>query len=101
MNIAFLGAAEQVTGSCYLLKVGNYKILIDCGMKQGSDAKDGQGFEFNPRDIDYVFLTHSHIDHSGLLPLLTKQGFEGKIYLTAAALFLYLRFDYLTKKLIK
>ncbi len=85
MNIAFLGAAEQVTGSCYLLKVGNYKILIDCGMKQGSDAKDGQGFEFNPRDIDYVFLTHSHIDHSGLLPLLTKQGFEGKIYLTAAS----------------
>ena len=85
MNIAFLGAAEQVTGSCYLLKIGEYKILIDCGMKQGSDVKDGQGFEFNPREIDFVFLTHSHIDHSGLLPLLTKQGFNGKIFLTAAS----------------
>ncbi|MCE5312995.1 MAG: MBL fold metallo-hydrolase [Nitrospiraceae bacterium] len=87
MKIRFLGAARTVTGSCFHLAVNNMQMLVDCGMTQGEDAKetDRHEFDFNPSEIEYVFLTHSHIDHSGLLPRLVKKGFKGRILLTDAA----------------
>ncbi len=80
MNLSFYGAAKEVTGSCYLLEANGKKLLVDCGMQQGHDEKDGQRLPFNARDIDFVVLTHAHIDHSGRLPLLVKEGFRGSIY---------------------
>lgn len=82
MEISFYGAAKLVTGSCYLLTTNNVKILVDCGMFQGNQAMrdlNFADFPFNPKDIDYLLLTHAHIDHSGRLPKLTKDGFAGKI----------------------
>lgn len=87
MNITFCGAAKSVTGSCHLLECGGKNVLIDCGMRQGADAKSelGEGeFPFNPADIDAVLVTHAHIDHTGLLPLLVKRGFSGEIVATGA-----------------
>ena len=84
MKITFLGAAHEVTGSCTLLEVCGKKILIDCGMEQGPDIYENSGIPYPPADIDYVFLTHAHIDHSGKLPLLTKNGFRGKVFSTRA-----------------
>ncbi len=80
MNISFYGAAKEVTGSCYCLETNGKKILVDCGLQQGLDEKDNQKLPFNARDINFVILTHAHIDHSGRLPLLVKKGFNGKIY---------------------
>lgn len=82
MNLSFYGAAKEVTGSCYCLGADGKKLLIDCGLQQGQDEKDDQSFPFNASDISFVVLTHAHIDHSGRLPLLVKQGFNGKIYAT-------------------
>lgn len=82
MELSFLGAAREVTGSCYLLKVGNKNLLIDCGMEQGPDIYENQTLPINPSNIDAVLITHAHIDHSGLLPLLYKNGYRGKIFLT-------------------
>lgn len=84
LSIQFLGAAETVTGSCYLVTTDQTKFLVDCGMFQGPDveSRNLDEFDFNPQEIDFVLLTHTHIDHSGLLPKLTKGGFRGQIYAT-------------------
>ncbi len=84
MNLTFLGAAHEVTGSCYYLKACGKNILVDCGMKQGPDEYQSQTLPFPAAEIDCVLLTHAHIDHSGLLPLLYKNGFRGNIYATGA-----------------
>ncbi|NNE62672.1 MAG: MBL fold metallo-hydrolase [Gammaproteobacteria bacterium] len=83
MELHFFGAAGEVTGSCHLIKLGQYQILLDCGLIQGSrvnEARNEQPFPFNPKEIDAVILSHAHIDHSGRLPLLVKRGFSGPIY---------------------
>jgi metallo-beta-lactamase family protein len=82
VNLSFYGAAKEVTGSCYCLEANGKKLLIDCGLQQGQDEKDDQSLPFNARDINFVVLTHAHIDHSGRLPLLVKEGFSGMIYAT-------------------
>jgi metallo-beta-lactamase family protein len=85
-TLQFVGAAQQVTGSCYLIRHNNKQILLDCGMVQGADqVREWHSFQFafKPKDIDIVILSHVHIDHSGLLPLLVARGFSGKIFCTA------------------
>ena len=87
MKIHFLGAARVVTGSNILLETENKKILLDCGMFQGSrqlNRLNYQPFRFNPEEIDLLILSHAHIDHSGRIPSLIKSGFKGKIYCTTA-----------------
>ncbi len=85
MHITFFGAAQQVTGSCTLVEVNGKYLLVDCGLPQGNDEKEsGMDLPFDAHAIDYVFLTHAHIDHSGRIPLLVKEGFEGKIFCTSA-----------------
>ena len=87
MKIKFCGASTGVTGSCHLLTSGEHKILLDCGQFQGGKAQDALNYEkfpFEPSEIECVVLSHAHIDHCGRLPLLTKRGFEGKIYCTEA-----------------
>jgi len=83
LKLAFLGAAGEVTGSCYLVDTGELKFLVECGMFQGSGAQaKNQRFAFDPRSIAFVLLTHAHIDHSGLIPRLAAQGFKGAVYAT-------------------
>ena len=84
MKIEFLGAAHEVTGSCHYLEAGDKHILIDCGMQQGPDLYENQEIPVNPATIDYVLVTHAHIDHSGLLPLIYARGFRGEVYATEA-----------------
>ena len=84
MKLEFLGAAHEVTGSCTLLETDNYKILIDCGMEQGADTYENCQLPVLPAEIDCVLLTHAHIDHSGKVPMLAAQGFNGPIYCTGA-----------------
>jgi len=87
MKLIFYGGARSVTGANYLLDTGTVKMLIDCGLNQGTKYAEDlnyQPFNYNPEEIDYVFVTHSHIDHIGRLPKLFKDGFRGKIYTTAA-----------------
>ncbi|MBI5642363.1 MAG: MBL fold metallo-hydrolase [Deltaproteobacteria bacterium] len=86
MKLKFAGGASTVTGSCYYLEINKLKILVECGMHQGngSDEMNRSVFAFNPAEIDYIFITHAHIDHSGLLPKAAKEGFKGKIISTNA-----------------
>ncbi len=87
MHITFLGATREVTGSCFLVETAAVKFLVDCGMFQGgheASLRNRQPFAFDPEAIDFVLLTHAHIDHSGLLPRLTHAGFRGTIHATAA-----------------
>lgn len=84
MKLEFLGAAHEVTGSCHFLQVGDKNILIDCGMEQGPDIYENQDLPVNAAEIDYVFVTHAHIDHSGLIPLLYVHGFRGQVFATQA-----------------
>ncbi len=86
MYIQFCGATRMVTGSCFHVNTGTHSFLVDCGMFQGREDREHnlEGFPFNPVDIEYVFLTHAHIDHCGRLPLLVKHGFHGKIIATRA-----------------
>ncbi len=86
-TLQFIGAARQVTGSCHLIKTDTSTILLDCGMFQGSaktEDLNAKPFPFNPHEIDAVVLSHAHIDHSGLLPKLSKDGFTGTVYSTLA-----------------
>ena len=82
MKLTFFGAAHAVTGSCHCLEVNGRKLLIDCGLQQGQDEHDDNALDFAPGYIDYVLVTHAHIDHTGRLPLLAKQGFNGRILTT-------------------
>ena len=84
MKITFIGAAHEVTGSMTLLEVGDKKGLIDCGMEQGKDLFKNAELPVTAGEIDFVLLTHAHIDHSGNLPLLYKQGFRGNVFATEA-----------------
>ena len=84
MKLEFLGAAHEVTGSCHYLEFADKHVLVDCGMEQGSDLYVNQEIPVNASTIDYVFVTHAHIDHSGLLPMLYNHGFRGQIFTTTA-----------------
>ena len=84
MRLTFIGADHEVTGSCHLLEACGKNILVDCGMEQGPDLYENQEIPVTPGDIDFVLLTHAHIDHSGKIPLLCKQGFSGEIVSTFA-----------------
>ncbi len=82
MKLSFYGADRCVTGSCHCLEVNGKKILIDCGLQQGRDEIDNRSLAFAPNLIDYVLVTHAHIDHTGRIPLLVKNGFAGRILTT-------------------
>lgn len=82
MKLTFIGACHEVTGSCTLLQFYNLNILIDAGMKQGTDILESAELPVSPEKIDYILLTHAHIDHSGNIPFLYKQGFRGKVICT-------------------
>ena len=82
MKLSFYGADQCVTGSCHWLEVNGKKILVDCGSQQGRDESDNAALPFHPGSIDAVLVTHAHIDHSGRIPMLIKQGFQGKILTT-------------------
>ncbi|EPR13326.1 MBL fold metallo-hydrolase RNA specificity domain-containing protein [Ruminiclostridium papyrosolvens] len=85
MNISFLGAAKTVTGSCYLVETKETKFLVDCGMFQGKANEvllNTEPFSFNPGELDFMLLTHAHIDHSGRIPKLYMDGFKGTVFAT-------------------
>lgn len=85
MKISFLGAARTVTGSCHVIEAAGARFAVDCGMHQGNPAieeRNRQSGLYRPREMDFILLTHAHIDHSGLLPLLAAEGFKGNIYCT-------------------
>ncbi|PXW99445.1 metallo-beta-lactamase family protein [Sphaerotilus hippei] len=87
MKISFIGAAQEVTGSCFLVETDGLRFLVDCGMFQGgreARTRNLEAWRFDPRGIDFVLLTHAHIDHSGLLPRLCALGFKGPIHTTHA-----------------
>src|SRR3989339_61024 len=87
MNLSFFGATREVTGSCFMLETKAGKLLVDCGMFQGSDFNEGKnhdGFPFDPKEIDVLLVTHAHLDHTGRIPKLLREGFGGSIFMTKA-----------------
>lgn len=84
MKLTFIGADHEVTGSCHFLEIAGRKLAVDCGMEQGADIYENEEFPYPAADLDYILLTHAHIDHSGYLPLLYSQGFRGTIFATKA-----------------
>ena len=85
MKVKFMGAARTVTGSCYLIETGGHRFAVDCGMHQGLEEvekRNGAADLYAPERIEFFLITHAHIDHSGLLPLMVKKGFRGKVYTT-------------------
>ncbi|MCQ2404520.1 MAG: MBL fold metallo-hydrolase [Clostridia bacterium] len=84
MKLTFLGADHEVTGSMTLIEIGEHKILVDCGMEQGADIYENAELPVSPGDVEAMFLTHAHIDHSGKIPVLVANGFGGNIHATGA-----------------
>ena len=86
MKLKFLGAVRTVTGSCFYIECNELKILVECGIYQGENADEinRAAFDYQPRELDCIFVTHAHLDHSGMLPRVVKEGFKGKIITTAA-----------------
>lgn len=84
MKLVFIGADHEVTGSCHYMEVGEKKFCIDIGMEQGQDIFENQEIPVNPSEIDFILLTHAHIDHTGLLPMMYARGFRGLVYATKA-----------------
>lgn len=85
MKVHFLGAAQTVTGSCYIIEACGARFSIDCGMHQGNSAIEARNYDteaYRPASLDFIILTHAHIDHSGLLPRIVHEGFKGPIYCT-------------------
>ena len=88
MKLQFFGAAAEVTGSCHILHINQQRVLLDCGLIQGSrkdEARNADPFPFDASKIDAVVLSHAHLDHCGRLPLLVKRGFRGPIYAQEAS----------------
>src|SRR5690242_4469567 len=88
-KLTFLGAAGTVTGSKYLVEAGGKRLLLDCGIFQGSDELSERNYKplaTDPKSIDYVVLTHAHLDHTGWLPRLVKTGYRGPIYANPATI---------------
>ena len=87
MKSKFVGASRTVTGSCCYIQAGDTHLLVDCGAFQGTEEYEKRNFglfPFKPSEIQYLLLTHAHIDHSGLIPKLVRDGFKGKILATSA-----------------
>lgn len=84
MKITFIGATHEVTGSCYYLEAAGKRFLVDCGMEQGPNYYENQEIPVNPGELDFVLLTHAHMDHSGNLPAIYAKGFQGPVYATDA-----------------
>ncbi|MGH9520443.1 MAG: MBL fold metallo-hydrolase, partial [Terriglobales bacterium] len=87
MELSFHGAAGDVTGSCHLLRAEGRSILVDCGLFQGSrklSEENAEPFGFDANSVDFLLLTHAHLDHCGRIPLLVKRGFKGRIFTTSA-----------------
>ena len=85
VDVEFLGAAQTVTGSCTVLNVGGKRFAVDCGMHQGNKAIEARNWEtklYSPSELDFILITHAHLDHTGLLPRMVKEGFKGQIYCT-------------------
>ena len=84
MKLTFIRANHEVTGSCTMLEVGGHLGLIDCGMEQGKDVFENIPIPAAANALEFVLVTHAHLDHTGLLPLLYKEGFRGTVYATQA-----------------
>jgi len=84
MRLTFIGADHEVTGSCHYLEVGETKLLVDCGMEQGGNTYENADLPVSYAEIEYVLLTHAHIDHAGYLPFIYARGFRGKVITTVA-----------------